>query len=73
LRVLQATAQHGITALALKAGASAAGSLVALADRIEPWPIDHLRPYERNPRTHSEAQADQIVAPMVECGWTIES
>ncbi|HEX6113684.1 MAG TPA: hypothetical protein VFZ10_15370 [Geminicoccaceae bacterium] len=44
--------------------------LVALADRIELWPIDRLRPYERNPRTHSEAQLDQIAASMVEFGWT---
>jgi ParB-like nuclease domain len=44
--------------------------LVALADRIELWPIDCLRPYERNPRTHSEAQVDQIAASMVEFGWT---
>jgi hypothetical protein len=46
------------------------GRLVALADRIELWPIDRLRPYERNPRTHSEAQVDQITASMVEFGWT---
>ena len=44
--------------------------LVALADRIELWPIDRLRPYERNPRTHSEAQVDQIAASMIEFGWT---
>jgi DNA modification methylase len=44
--------------------------LVALADRIELWPIDRLRPYERNPRTHSDAQVGQIAASMVEFGWT---
>jgi DNA methylase/ParB/Sulfiredoxin domain len=44
--------------------------LVALADRIELWPIDHLRPYERNPRTHSATQVDEIAASMVEFGWT---
>jgi hypothetical protein len=44
--------------------------LVALADRIELWPIDRLRPYERNPRTHSDVQVDQIAASMVEFGWT---
>jgi DNA modification methylase len=44
--------------------------LVALADRIELWPIEKLRPYESNPRTHSEAQVDQIAASMVEFGWT---
>jgi hypothetical protein len=47
-----------------------ATGLAALADRIELWPIDRLRPYERNPRTHSEAQVDQIAASMVEFGWT---
>ena len=44
--------------------------LVALAERVELWPIEKLRPYERNPRTHSEAQVDQIAASMVEFGWT---
>jgi hypothetical protein len=44
--------------------------LVALADRIELWPIEKLRPYEHNPRTHSDAQVDQIAASMVEFGWT---
>jgi DNA modification methylase len=29
-----------------------------------------VRPYERNPRTHSEGQVDQIAASMVEFGWT---
>ena len=47
-----------------------ASGLIALADRIELWPIDRLQPYERNPRTHSEAQVDQIAASMVEFGWT---
>jgi hypothetical protein len=56
--------------LALKREPGAAGSLVALPDRIELWPIDRLRPYERNPRTHSDAQVDQIAASMVEFGWT---
>ena len=44
--------------------------MVALAERIELWSIEKLRPYERNPRTHSEAQVDQLAASMVEFGWT---
>jgi hypothetical protein len=44
--------------------------LVALAERIELWPIEKLRPYERNRRTHGEAQVDQIAGSMVEFGWT---
>jgi DNA modification methylase len=47
-----------------------ATALIALAKRIELWPIENLRPYERNPRTHSEVQVDQIAASMVEFGWT---
>ena len=63
---------HVVTAqraLALDDAPQSTG-LVALADRIELWPIDRLRPYERNPRTHSDAQVDQIAASMVEFGWT---
>src|SRR5437763_534853 len=33
---------------------------LAMAQRIELWPIEKLIPYTRNPRTHSEAQ---ITAP----------
>jgi ParB-like chromosome segregation protein Spo0J len=51
-------------------GIRVAEQLVALADRIELWPMDRLRPYERNPRMHSEAQVDQVAASMVEFGWT---
>ena len=61
------TGSHGGSHLT---DAPKSAGLVALADRIELWPIDHLRPYERNPRTHSEAQVDQIAASMVEFGWT---
>jgi ParB-like chromosome segregation protein Spo0J len=46
------------------------GGLVALADRLELWPIDRLRPYDRNPRTHSDEQVAKIAASMVEFGWT---
>jgi hypothetical protein len=45
-------------------------SLTALAERLELWPIDKLRPYERNLRTHSADQVAQIAASMVEFGFT---
>ncbi len=47
-----------------------ATGLVALAERIELWPIDRLQPCERNPRTHSDEQVDQIAASMCEFDWT---
>ena len=47
----------------------AATRLTALAERIELWPVDRLRPYERNPRTHSENQVAQLAASMVEFGF----
>ena len=48
----------------------AATRLTALAERIELWPVERLRPYERNPRTHSEDQVAQLAASMVEFGFT---
>lgn len=42
----------------------------AMAERIELWPVDRLRPYERNARTHSPEQVQQIAASMVEFGLT---
>ncbi|MGD9509707.1 MAG: site-specific DNA-methyltransferase [Geminicoccaceae bacterium] len=44
--------------------------MTALAERIELWPVERLRPYERNPRTHSENQVAQLAASMVEFGFT---
>ncbi|MDR3473002.1 MAG: DNA methyltransferase, partial [Devosia sp.] len=41
-----------------------------LPDAIEHWPIDQLRAYARNPRTHDEEQVAQIAASIVEFGWT---
>jgi DNA modification methylase len=41
-----------------------------MARRIEFWPVDRLRPYERNARTHSAEQVDQIAASIVEFGFT---
>jgi ParB-like chromosome segregation protein Spo0J len=36
----------------------------ALARRpaVETWPVDRLRPYERNSRRHSPEQIEQIAA-----------
>ncbi len=48
----------------------AATRLTALAERIELWPVDRLRPYERNPRTHSDDQVARLAASMVEFGFT---
>lgn len=41
-----------------------------MADRIEIWPISRLLPYDRNPRTHSEEQINQICASIIEFGFT---
>ena len=43
---------------------------ITLPDKIEHWPIDRLRPYERNPRTHSAEQVAKIAASLLEFGWT---
>jgi ParB-like chromosome segregation protein Spo0J len=43
---------------------------IAMAKRIELWPLDRLKPYERNARTHSSDQVAQIAASIVEFGFT---
>ena len=40
-----------------------------MAKCIERWHLDRLVPYARNPRTHSDAQAAQIAASIVEFGF----
>ena len=41
-----------------------------MASRIEMWPLDRLKPYQRNARTHSDVQVAQIAASIVEFGFT---
>src|SRR6185437_14822928 len=41
------------------------------ADKVERWPISRLTPYEKNARTHSPDQIDQIAASIREWGWTM--
>lgn len=43
---------------------------IRMAERIEIWEIDRLRPYDRNPRTHSPDQIQRLSALMVEFGFT---
>lgn len=41
-----------------------------LAQRIELWPVDRLKPYERNARTHDSDQVTKIAASIAEFGFT---
>ncbi len=41
-----------------------------MAQRIELWPIERLVPYERNARTHSDHQIQQIANSIAEFGFT---
>jgi ParB-like chromosome segregation protein Spo0J len=43
----------------------------ALSHRIEFMPPNKLKPYERNPMKHPEAQIDQIVDSIEEFGFTV--
>lgn len=42
----------------------------AIKNQVESWPVAKLRGYDRNARTHSPAQIEQIAASIVEFGWT---
>lgn len=41
-----------------------------MASRLELWSVDRLVPYDRNARTHSEEQIQQIAASIQEFGFT---
>src|SRR5687767_4220006 len=43
---------------------------VVLPRRFEHWHVDRLRPYDKNPRTHSPAQIAKLVASLREYGFT---
>ncbi len=40
-------------------------------EAIELWPLDRLRPYAANAKTHGEEQVAKIAASMAEFGWTV--
>jgi hypothetical protein len=48
-------------------------TLVALAERIELWPIDRLRPYERNPPPQARRQVATLapLVPVPRVGWRL--
>jgi ParB-like chromosome segregation protein Spo0J len=44
--------------------------LMQIPEKVERWPIERVREYERNSRTHSASQVDRIAASMMEFGFT---
>ena len=38
---------------------------------IETWPLDRLKPYAQNAKTHGDDQVAKIAASMAEFGWTV--
>jgi hypothetical protein len=41
-----------------------------LPKKVEHWPLQRLRQYDRNSRTHTEDQIDQVAASILEFGFT---
>lgn len=50
--------------------ATSSAEPVVLPKRFEHWDIDRLRPYDKNPRTHSPEQITKLVASLREYGFT---
>ena len=46
-------------------------SLRFLPEQIEQWPLARLKPYERNPRLHSDDQVAKVAASIASYGWTV--
>jgi DNA modification methylase len=40
-------------------------------ERIELWPLERLKPYARNAKTHGDDQVAKIAASMAQFGWTV--
>ncbi len=40
-------------------------------EAIEQWPLDRLKPYAQNAKTHGADQVARIAASMAEFGWTV--
>jgi DNA modification methylase len=40
-------------------------------ERIETWPLERLRPYARNAKTHGADQVAKIAGSMAQFGWTV--
>lgn len=59
-----------MTETAVNTARDNAAALPVIKPRLESWPLDRLRPYEKNARTHSEAQVEQLAASMREFGFT---
>lgn len=39
--------------------------------KIQQWPIEKLKPYANNARTHSDDQVAQVAASITQWGWTM--
>lgn len=40
-----------------------------VVDRMESWPVAQVHPYDRNPRTHSEEEVEQLAAHILRHGF----
>ena len=40
-------------------------------DAIETWPLERLKPYARNAKTHGADQVARIAGRMAQFGWTV--
>lgn len=66
---MAARKKRGASAEAAEAATLGGRTSARMARRIEVWPIDRLRPYERNARTHSASQVAQIAASIARFGF----
>ena len=50
---------------------TSSGSDAVAMRQVEYWPLERLKPYVANTRTHSPEQVRRIAASMEEFGWTV--
>ena len=64
-------AETGESFAALKARRLGGMTVHMRPSQIEFWPLDRLKPYARNAKTHDADQVARIAASMAEFGWTV--
>ena len=56
---------------AKKATKRAENSAPSMANKVEMWPIEKIRPYKNNARLHSESQIRKLMQSIKEFGFNV--
>ncbi|MFN0149605.1 MAG: site-specific DNA-methyltransferase [bacterium] len=68
--ILSESATQARTQRRTRASTAVDPSTITIPENVARWPIERLRPYQKNSRTHTRAQITKIAASITEFGFT---